>query len=411
MPSVSKDRSTNCEFTVNIRNKVEDDEDVESEISDENEENSETSWLKSKIFELSDTLKLYSNCLKKIKCEEIPKIYTTQNEIKAELLQKSTTCDITELNSMIDEVKCHSKCLQDQLLCLTKVVKNLEGNLEEHNKKTEEEMSALRLMLIDRKCDNSNDNELLVTEEIATQTDVILDPTTPNLKESKTSNKTCMNTESDSKRNFCEEFFSSSSIFCNLKATTDTTSITSNQMENCSSTTISEIKQQLSSQSICIHQLVRDVSCKIDRCEFEIFCRELNDMIDAVMQLKKDISNFPTIAAGCTIPLMKNMNCISCQASTNMAITTTALPKFPSLKFGHGRIDSQHCGDADNKVESHRKCNGIKKSLRRAGGSHTKISRRAVVTRMKYRRISTPFRCATPLAMCKNRYRKNSLCC
>ena len=95
---------------------------------------------------------------------------------------------------------------------------------------------------------------------------------------------------------------------------------------------IDEIQKQISSLNICMHQLIRDLASKIDRCEFEIYSRELNDIFDAVMQLKRDVQSYNNSCPS-------SLNCIS--TNVNM-ITTNAAQEFVTFKphknAGHKKL-------------------------------------------------------------------------
>lgn len=223
-----------------------------------NKESTEILLLKKQISELSDSLKLHSNCLKKVKCEDLPKVNLIQNQF-SDVLRNHESQQINVTNEMTNSFK----IIQKQISSINEHLKGLASNFDIYKNSLKDEVSSQidshfqnSIKLIQRKTD---DFEKFVR--------------TLNFIPSYANNK--------------------------------------NQDLNSILTTIDEIQKQVTSQSICMHQYVRDLGSKLDRCEFNIYCRQMNDMIDIVVQLKKDIQSY-TGAMNC---MTTNVNMITANTS------------------------------------------------------------------------------------------------
>lgn len=174
---------------------------------------------------------------------------------------------------------------------------------------------------------------------------------------------------------------------------------------------LNNLQKQVSSQGFCLHQLVRDMASKLDRCEFEKCRRQLSQTIDVVMNIKRDQA-CPSTAAGCAIPLMRDVNCISCQTTTNMTIITGSVPRMPPLKYGRTGSNATNCSirsQCQNVSNRNWICYS-RGSGRKIGGSHTKISKEMEVREMRYKRMKTPVKLVPSTMIYKNRFRRNGCC-
>lgn len=348
----------------------------------------QVSWLNEKILELSNSLTLHSNCLKKVKCEMIPKIRAHQVELtdticrKINELEKKIDSDVSQSSTVNIEERSD---LVAHIDCLSEEIHKLEKDFGDYKNEMSSELRALNLTLVSKTCENMYIN---------TNSDMSRIVKSQNLQE-------CEGQES-SEFDCCKPLkILESALAIDSDAVTTSKKSQTASIERFGEASIFKLKEQLSSHNICMNQLIRDLAQKVDRKEFECFRREFCDVCDEFLQLKKDMNTTP-MAAACTVPLMTNMNCLSCQTTANMTISSTGA-NLPSLNFGHQRISTECLPDNSQRMQD---CKDFKRLSRRAGGSATKISRRSVVSRMKYKKLSAPYRCATPLIIYKNRYRK-----
>lgn len=339
----------------------------------ENSETSEINWLKQRLLEMSESLKLHSECLRKIKCEDLPKIKSTQEElfnsmhaIKFQLVKHFEAAKSEKLN----ESKCEIEGLKNQVIHVSSRICEVEKSLETCRQSTSVEMLTLR---------NATDK---IREQMSTTSEIVK---IGNLEYSDESKRPATGNSSKHLEVRDEKLQESFSCIC--------PKVTSS---------IFDIKKQVSSQSICMQQLVRDLAMKLDKCEFQSYCHNLNDTIQSLMQLKNDFC-LPA-AAGGSIPLLRKVNCISCKAAANMKITASSLPKMQPMKGYPDCVN--HCNQSIS--EANWSCYSQKSGPRRIGV----VSRYgSSINRMKYRRQKTPFKsCGSPLSIYKNHFRNNSYC-
>ncbi|KAG5677271.1 hypothetical protein PVAND_007042 [Polypedilum vanderplanki] len=324
----------------------------------------EINWLKERMLDISESLKLHSECLRKFKCDELPKIKSSQEEL-CNSLQTLKYQVIRRLESekaaKIKESKFEIESLKQQMISVSSQIREVEKNLETCKQSTSNEMLTLRNEFVDKIKD-----QMSVTSEII-----------------KIENLECPSSKNNLKKDFemDNDDLQVNSYTCMCPNVTSS---------------IFDIKKQVSSQSICMQQLVRDLSMKLDRCEFQVYCHEINDTIECLMQLKNDICSTP-MAAGASIPLLRNVNCISCQTTANMKITESTVPKLRPIK-GSQDQDNSTCISCCNKTISDANWS-----------CYTQKSGRArAMSRLKCRK--TPFRsCGSPILIYKNRFRKH--CC
>jgi hypothetical protein len=231
--------------------------------------NDESDELKKQISDLSDSLKLHSRCLKRMKCEDLPKISSIQSQL-SDVVHNYELKRINKSNEIMNTIK----ILQKQISSINQHVKELETNFG------------------------------IYKNEISSQID-------SRLQNSFKSNQR--------KKDDFEKFFSSS--------THKSDPINENDQLHSISTALDEVQKQISSQSICMHQFIRDLALKIDRCEFEMYSRELNDMIDSVMQLKRDVQSYNSCCPTSMSDMSTNVNMIT----TNTSQTFTSFNRHPKV--------------------------------------------------------------------------------
>lgn len=345
----------------------------------------EIKWLKERMLEFSESLKFQSECLKNLQCMEIPQM---QNSLdgKLESLEKSVDALNKKQNKRSDaqkgsemkEIKAQLECFKCQISCIRNQMEDFQKHLVENQDMTCEELSALRQELMEKIQNNFSQISMKATSNhISTQND---QNSLPDLS----------NTSQPSKDEN-DEGVSDSKTYENEKSDNSLTKTIVNSINQ----RLCEIQKQVMSQSVCMQQLVRDLSCKVDRHEFECHIRKINDTIDALVQLKHDIQTAGTNAAGVCLP----MSCISCQAPTNMSSGPSNIPKLPPLRYGRENIlggcsqNELNCSysDAQRSLQSSNwNCYNFKPEPRKAGGYNTKVNRSMLVNGMRFRRLRTP---------------------
>lgn len=471
--------ATNCEVIVNVRNKSETSsgETTASYASEEDEEvheeettaMDEINWLKERMLELSDSLNLQSQCLRRLKCRSFAKLKEEVQEIN-EVLQ-DVKCKIIEKQETVN-----SKKYQDLGLLTNKVValKTESCKLGRQLQEMKKELDAVKGDVIDRMCSLKTDMEGRMIEYMRSQStsqdssEII---NTQNLQQSDSSqpekcgqqtNRKCCSTPSccsisknyqtfsqqncsSMNVNWCEPIVSPKccpvpSECCPAqygiyhRVTTEPMTghfapqcpcaetpesdcsflqMDENQTRSSLAESLVNVQKQVSSHNFCLQQLIRDIAMKLDRCEFERCRRQLSETIDLVMKLKRD-QLCPSLAAGCAIPLMRNVNCISCQTTTNMAIMANAtVPLAEPLKFGRAGSETRN-GSVRSQCQNMSRQNWTcysRNSGRRAGGSHTKVSKTMQVNEMRFKRLKTPIKIISSIMVYKNRFRRANACC
>lgn len=358
---------------------------------DENGQNifEELKWLKERMYELSDSMKLHSECLRKVKCDDFPKFRDSQDQIsasmhntKCQLLQNLESVKASKSNEM-SELKSEIENLKYQ----TKRIASQAREIDTKLKSSTEEICVMRFEFIDKI------SEALSSADMKSEKSIKSSKKSKSPYEEEQNCEKLSRTPSDMSYQYYCTYPEIKSSFCDMK-------------------------KQISSQSICVQQIVRDMGKKLERREFEIYRNEISDTIDTLMQLKYDIKNSQTVA-GCSIPLSKNVNCISCQATANMTITTSAVPKLPALKPCHHQREANNNTNnpgneqsvyTDGVSNSNWNCYNRNNGNRRVGENATKINQCMRISRMRQKRLKTPFKCGSPILLYKNRFRKNCYC-
>lgn len=409
-----------CEFQEfkNSTENIDDENDIEECENEEDEIDclEEIKWIKERMLEFSESLKIQSECLKNLKCMEMPQVKVSLEEKlgclekRLENFRKQHKQDIDSINALkgndMKELQIQFECCKCQISCINNQLQELEKTFIENQEMTGDELSSLRLEIIEKIQKFTSSNSLRTSH-----TSTIIN--TQNLQKvscdvSKSSLMTKNNNE-NIQGNECSLNITDSQI--------------SNEQSNQSvwisiTQRLCHIQKQVMSQSVCMQQLLRDLACKVDRREFECHCRKISDTIDTLLQLKADLQAAGTNAAGTCTP----MSCISCQTSANMTITTSSIPKLPPLKYGRENIirkcsqrdelsgcGSTNCTDNNNSISNlNWSCFNINPGSRKVGGSHTKVNRVMQVNRMRYKRLKTPSCATSRFNCCKPNFKQIS---
>lgn len=442
----------NCELKIEIRGK-ESTDCSETVISDDDEGSQyvgnvteEIKWIKDQMLELSESQKAHSQCLKRLKCDDYPKLKQNSDEI-TQCIQ-SLKCQIIENNDTLNLIKCkyiediksEVDRLKSQAICFNCQLHKIEDTLKTENEETYKRIDNIRVDLeekINEKMRSrsstycTSSSEILNVQDLQKKTETNFDA--QECTNDSFSRHGCFDKEQITSGTSAQPFCATSQ---NSPSTpqyyTETPQIPCNSDYSCSPTTdchcrsecstssncLCDIQRQISSHNYCLQQLIRDIACKSDRCEFDMCRRQLSETIDVVMKMQRDqkraISN-PPMAAGTSVPLLRNFNCISCHATTNMTLTACAVPKLESLKYGRVRnnptmIDCDR-GDTSRETSDQNRNIYNQKIRRRVGGSHTKFTKVMEVNRMRFKRLKTPVLNRMPSFMIyRNRLKRNARC-
>lgn len=475
--------ASNCEIKVNIRDKTapsqdsssgdttvcasDDDEDV---VEEENAATGEIKWLKERMLELSDSVKMQSQVVKRLKNESFTKLKDEVNEvsevlddIKGKIIENKQAInsikfrDFASLRNDVDAFETKTHKLHSQLQELKNKMEKIKDDVDKRMSLLRTEVES-RLMERSRSVSPLNASSEVINTQILQQSD---EHVSKQFDQEMQGLKCCSTPSCCSTRKHRQSFpphhnFVESSVDLSLKGdnfidlsapilatnccpvqstrnnyqnpifqTISTDQMCGQFVPQCPETpeydcmqtdlvdNLMDIQKQVSSHSFCLKQLIHDIAMKLDRCEFERCRRQLSETIDLVMKLKKDPSS-PLTAAGCTIPLMQNVNCLSCQTTTNMRIMENQpVPKAPPLKFGrsgsemtNSNIRSQCQSMSNRNWTCYNRTNG-----RRAGGSHTKISKSMQVSELRYKRLKTPVKIVSSIMVYRNRFRRARDCC
>lgn len=147
-----------------------------------------------------------------------------------------------------------------------------------------------------------------------------------------------------------------------------------------------------------LKQLLREAPMKLDRGDFEKSRNYMSGIIDEVIRMKNAYSS---TAAGCAVPIMRDVNCISCHMTTNMKIIESSVPRAQPLKFGRDSVTNSLCSHCQNVSNPNWTCNARCNS-KRVGGSYTKISRAMQIRQMRFQRLKTPNKRVPSVAVYKS---------
>ena len=477
--SETDSRNQKCKIKLNIRQEIPKvSEEGESEDDDEEEEEdlplmsnevqAEIDWLKARMVDVSEQLKLHSECLKTLKCEDFEKLRR-----KFDCLQDSVMklkCQVlTNQTSMVSQVS--NGCESDEEISrFRKEILKINYHLDETDKKVEkakedacEGLYSLKQDLMSR-INNQFKPETATTNH---SSHFICAENLDNSEESEERLKTsCEEAEiSDDQKNevccgdkspmfnwyqppspkiisvtsSCRQFDYPSNSNESLQDVPNCSEIPKFPDNPCTTFNYSpccaENQQLLGSQQsydgyyakpndcqmyananennqiqspkqgFCLQQLMRDIASKLDRSEFECYRRQLLEMSDIVMSIRRRLEC--STSAGGIVPA----SCIACSAQVNMMVDANSFPCMPALKFG--RTSGVNCCDMPpecpsllNRHYQRQMCNGI----RRACGSHTKLAKAMEVHQMRFKRLRTPIKVITPMMMLKNYCRRVQHC-
>ena len=483
----NKISSQNCEVKVNLKSKeclVSGDDMSTAPASDEDEESQEEELvltqdfvsLKDQVNEISESLQMHSECLKKLKCHDFSRLKNKVEELAQaqhglkcqglEILETLTTMKTQDLFSLQKEVQ----DLKTECCGLRTQHQNFDDKFEKTKEEVAGKFSDLRNNLemrisqstraslssshksseqfIDSKNLQKSDNEKLsraatdcsecsqrksfedfenysscdeynCCPKCSNQSVQILPSSYRKCFENSFRPKCSMPANCASYQNYMNQGNAPEKSFVNCSdpprfPTTPKCGWEGmNQpCQGCHGANESEnldiIQKQVSSHSYCLQQLIRDIAMKLDRCEFEKCRRQLSEAIDMVVEMRREQA-CPPSAAGCTVPMIRNVNCISCQTTTNMKILAEPpLPRVPLMKYGRVGSDSTYCSlrsRCQNMSNRNWACYSPKNG-RRAGGSHTKLPKIMEVREMRFKRLKTPIKLVSSIMIYKNRFRK-----
>lgn len=408
-----------CEFKEYKKNNENTDECECGNDEDEIDCVEEIKWLKERMLEFSESLKIQSECLKNVKCTEIPHMkLLLEEKIEClegalEKLKKQSKEDIDCLKSLngedIKELKAQFECLKCQISCITCQLQDLEKQFTENQEMTCDELCSLRLEIMDKIQKTFASNSVRTSRTSAIINTQNLQQVSCEVSKSSSMTKNCCNDDHEDNE-------------WSLKFSDDHEHHEHSNQSMCISITqrLCHIQKQVMSHSVCMQQLVRDLACKVDRREFECHCRKISDTIDTLVQLKRDLemAGSTANAAGTCGP----MSCISCKTSANMTISASNVPKLPPLRYGRENIldkCSRHelsgCSNTSSFQTGQQSisklnwnCQNFKPGTRKVGGSHTKVNRVMLVNRMRFRRLKTPSCATSRLKCCKSDFKTTS---
>lgn len=426
----------------------------EEKEEEETEHMNEITWLKDRMSDLSESMNLQYLATKSLKYDslqslkdEVEKLAEEVAEIKCKIIENNekaslTKCqDITNLRRELDTAKKDNCKLAS---CLRDVEKKMEvAKLEVCDKirslKTELE-SQLHDNILSRPSTQNfselmNVRNLQKIDEKKSRYSVPLECCESDDYHSASDHKRCPVTDCSNKVSKLQsELPPSNYRCCSTTLTTDCKSVSSEPKnpstnrdtcsgsakcgDKCSSSKsetvvgLENLQKQVSSHDVCLNQLIRDMAMKLDRSEFENCHRQLSEAVEMMMKTSKDQVCLST-AAGCTIPLMRDVNCISCQTTTNMTTVEEMVPKAAPLKYGRASSNTTN-NSFRSQCQSMSDRNWMcytRSSGRRVGGSHTKLSKAMEVREMRFRRLKTPVKIVSSITIYKNRFRRGGGCC
>lgn len=379
-------------------------------------------WLKGKVFEMSENMRLQDECLRQIKLYDLCRLKKKSDclakvlqsvkcqlverkadepqaqveEIKADIVQFH--CQIQEIENKLESAKLDAR-RQLNLLRL-EMQENLGKRLRTASSTSRDSAGPIRIQSLEKSDDESNS---MCPLKRTTQMHSCKFVGRVNCgSESSSYDPIPQKVSSESLQVHPESRGSSCSDSPRRVGATYSQS-QDLQDEGACNNEWNIILKQISSQNLCLQQVIRDMGLKINRKEFESCRRQLCELCDQVMKMRMS-QQFPPTAAGAAIPLMRNVNCISCHATTNMRITTETIPVAPALNYG--RI----CGELKNEClpgcQPTRKSSGIKRTSRRAGGSRTTLSKAMQVRAMRFKRLNTPVKVCSSVMVYKSRFRR-----
>lgn len=434
--------AASCEVKLNFRKKSMDSSENISECeesADENHDansslttlNNEIKSMREQINDLSQNLDMHSLCLKKMKCEDMLKMKQSTSEMckylqntklqiqnNENIINAIRSDDIEGLRVEVDRLKSQTCCMLHQL-------KQFENKIECEKNEQCQKMCHMQQCLEDkinsvgnRSSSNGRGNTSWSTSTssppstVCTSTEYIRSET---LQVVDSGHGNVYRTDSCRSNSNCR----SSSQKSNCKDQSHTNSTCTQKSDcHCQCTCIlCKLNKQVTSHSFCLQQLIRNMKNKLDRCEFEMIRKELSETIQVVMAIRENQKRalFAENAAGGVVPLMKDINCISCNTTTNMTITETPIPKLPQLNFARIRSEyqSQIPRTLNQRISQQNwDCyNETPHTLeRRTGGCHTKINKIDQFAKMRFKRLKTPcLKRVSSMLMYRNRFRRSSL--
>ncbi|CAO1373153.1 unnamed protein product [Diamesa serratosioi] len=378
--------------------------------------NDEIKCMREQINDLSHNLDMHSLCLKKMKCEDMLKLKQSASEMCKYLQNTKTQLQNNEdiLNAIrcddIEGLRIEVDRLKSQTCCMLHQLQQFEHKIECEKDVQCQKMCHMQQCL--------EDKIKSIGVRHSTWTSRTSSPSTvfTSIGVLRSNHEHLYRTNSCRSSNNCQGGSQSSS--CNNQSQTNCSNCTpkTDSHFNCSCM-LCNLQKQVSSHSFCLQQLIQDMNSKLDRCEFEMSRKQLSETIDVVMAIreKQERTLCAANAAGGVVPLMKDLNCISCNTTTNMSITASPIPKLPQLNYARIRNDYQsHIPRTLNQRISQQNWECYNESphvhVRRTGGCHTKINKVDQLTKMRFKRLKTPcLKRVSSVLNYRNRFRRPSL--
>ena len=387
--------------------------------------NNEMKYMREQINDLTQSLDMHSLCLKKMKCEDMLKIKQSTSEMCKYL--QNTKLQIQKNEEVLNAIRCDDieglrievDRLKSQTCCMLYKLQQFENKIQ-----CEKDLQCQKMCHI-QKC--LEDQIKCIGERSSTWTSSSSSPSTVVTSTHFIKSKTLQDLESNHEHLYHINSCCSSNNCRSDSKMSNCNDISQTNFSNCTQKTESryhcscmlcDLQKQVSSHSNCLQQLFRDTNNKLDRCEFAMSRKQVSELIDVVMAIREKQERTlcaVNTAGGVVVPLMKDLNCISCNTSTNMTITAP-LPKLPHLNFARIRSEyqSQIPRDLNQRIsQKNWECynESPHTQVRRNGGCHTKINKVDQLTKMRFKRMKTPClkRVSSSVLIYRNRFRRPSL--
>ena len=421
-----------CEVKVNFTKKSMDSSENNSECEESADEsqfensslttlNNEIKNIREQIKDLSQNLDMHSLCLKKMKCEDMLKMKQSTSEMCKYL--QNTKSQIQKNEDIINAIRCDDieglrvevDRLKSQTCCMLHQLKQFESKFDCEKNEQCQKMCHMQQCLED-KIKSIDERSSSVGEVNSSWTPSSSSPSTICTSTEYLSSEAVQVLESGHGNVYRTDSNCRESRNSNCNDHSQTNSCCTQKSECHCTCILCKLQTQVSSHSFCLQQLIRDIKNKLDRCEFEMIRKQLSETIEVVMGIreKQERALYTVNAAGGVVPLMKDLNCISCNTTTNMTLTAAPVPKLPQLNYARIRSEYQsHIPRVLNQRISQQnwECYETPSNLeRRTGGCHTKINKVDQFTKMRFKRLKTPcLKRVSSMLLYRNRFRRSSL--
>lgn len=433
----------NCDIKVNIRRNGS--SSADSTLTDEETDEEESStmleirWLKDRVLDISESLKLQSRFLKRLKCEELEKI--KQDVVKVNDMMLGVKCEVIDSREKIS-LAGHQNVvgmreeldkLRLELRKLNQHVGEVETKVETVRTEASDQFNSIKFNgeIHSKSSTASGDSELVHKENLDCESDSEFNGKycdTPDCCADGNFHS-CMPKCSHNHQgqnlatcctlpqfNYCPasfapkhcrtcESFKSKQAF---QGNDSSTNLRDESFEPDFVESLCNLQKQITSHRSCLQQLISDLAMKLDRCEFEMCRHQLSETIDLVMKLREERACPPPIAAGGTIPFVRKINCLSCQSPATMKTFDSTVPMAPKLKFARTDCNPDNLRSQCQTISTSNWSCYNRSSGRRVAGSHTKIGKAIEVRQMRFKRLKTPIKIVSSIFVYKNRFRRSN---